>query len=1167
MNGSLSANKESPESNVTNAHISQALNIVHNPRSSAELRQNASKYLEDFSHEDEAPYHGYLLASNKEQPAIIRHFGLSLLGNAVRHQWEAYSSEQRDAVRGWVITLAQGVEEDDPVYLSNKVAQAWIEITKRSWAIDWMDMDELLVRLWSDSAAARSVLVLTILETLSEDILAGKDTTSGTRSNDLNRACVEIFTPAPVLIEHFPARETSINVRYGEEGWLSRITEFLDWCLREEQTTKEQRNCAIIALSTLRSTVPWIIPGALVAVHIFERVRRCLAIPTVPIQLAAIDILLTLYNRSRFPKEDFTSLVFPVYNRDTIDLLKRLYEWSTVDPADIDSEKYLLLKKISEMLFNAGVLLEERPSFVTTSCDLTDFLTLLLNVVESEKNYGRLPVVKAFYGPLLGLCSRRLIRYEALPEDSADPSIIYLNEDVDTMPERHAFLGNYARFCTQIVSTIVEQQPADALYHILGQADQMLSHVYDGEADFKSSNYSKRSIPVLKIEAQFSVIEAALKGCTRWLSRSTKSQEEIEKDVLTSSLQAWCERLLALRFEDPLIIERIIQLAVVFATGPLKHNAQLTFKVFDYVLSTRCPENSMSGAYSEAVKDLESFRLHQLQRLAMRFPDYFIHVFDEIERRISEVTQTMATDEQMRMRYSSILFIITHRATHVDPKPRERKLEQFLHSLVSQWDNDLLSNSLSSFNGFCHLIGLGNVQQYARDRAIHRIQEWSEQPLDDEGKALQTHMHNALDDLPLRATKTILSVSMERVEPGSRAYDMACALWQKNIALILPNLLRFIAQAHAFHDPANWKELPPEMHTIVRRFLTDRFWQVGISSGSRDEFYAKVGETKATLEGLASSVRATIRAVRETGYRILYYMSLLREHFYSFEELPEPLARTLFTDACALSTHQMSVLVEMIRPIIDGCPAKSRAHFLPPMLIGLFEQLDHKASAEWDRITARTQSASGDDNLSDEMRDENPPNTHATANGLPTDHDHSSHSSMRDYILSTPSVLKPVILFCTHALRPDDVAGEVREFMSTEVLKACITSVHEQYFVDLQKDLAQLIGSIILAYTPRTDTPRSVLLSLPSMTAEKVDGAIQQIYKAANNQHEQRALVLNLLEGLRGVSISEQGKVAVADPRKARSALQEKYMTTNMDMEAKEDRRSPDLEGVADMFK
>lgn len=156
----------------------------------------------------------------------------------------------------------------------------------------------------------------------------------------------------------------------------------------------------------------------------------------------------------------------------------------------------------------------------------------------------------------------------------------------------------------------------------------------------------------------------------------------------------------------------------------------------------------------------------------------------------------------------------------------------------------------------------------------------------------------------------------------------------------------------------------------MRRILTDRFWQVGISAGSRDDFYARVGGTKSTLEGLASSIRATMRAVRETGYRILYYMSLLGEHFYGFKELPEPLSRALFSDACALSTHQMAVLVEMIRPVIDNCPAGFRSHFLPPILVALFQQLDRKASTEWDRMDKRTEIASEDDNLAEEMRDE-----------------------------------------------------------------------------------------------------------------------------------------------------------------------------------------------------
>lgn len=194
----------------------------------------------------------------------------------------------------------------------------------------------------------------------------------------------------------------------------------------------------------------------------------------------------------------------------------------------------------------------------------------------------------------------------------------------------------------------------------------------------------------------------------------------------------------------------------------------------------------------------------------------------------------------------------------------------------------------------------------------------------------------------------------------------------------------------------------------------------------------------------------------------------------------------------------------------------------------------------------------------------------------------------RTYILTTPTVLKPVILFCTHALRmrdtrscslitrvlrsliPDfagtsEVAHEVREFISTEVLKACITSLHDPYFVDLQKDLAQLIASIVLAYTPHTDTPKDILQSLPSISGEKIARFLEQVHKAKHNGRQQRALVLNLLDGLRGVHISEQGKVTKANLNSVRSALQEKYTSTNMEEDRKQ-QPSPDLEGVADIF-
>jgi exportin-5 len=160
-----------------------------------------------------------------------------------------------------------------------------------------------------------------------------------------------------------------------------------------------------------------------------------------------------------------------------------------------------------------------------------------------------------------------------------------------------------------------------------------------------------------------------------------------------------------------------------------------------------------------------------------------------------------------------------------------------------------------------------------------------------------------------------------------------------------------------------------EMKAVVGRILTDRFWQAGISSGSREDFYARITFSRSTLEGFASSVRGKVRAVRETCYSMLFSMSRLREHFYGFEELPGPLSEALFNDSTHLSSHQFSVLLNISRCLIDDCPVQFRSQFLPPMLATLFRQIDKKVTSEWDD-TERRKTGLVDGDLTEEMKDE-----------------------------------------------------------------------------------------------------------------------------------------------------------------------------------------------------
>lgn len=204
--------------------------------------------------------------------------------------------------------------------------------------------------------------------------------------------------------------------------------------------------------------------------------------------------------------------------------------------------------------------------------------------------------------------------------------------------------------------------------------------------------------------------------------------------------------------------------------------------------------------------------------------------------------------------------------------------------------------------------------------------------------------------------------------------------------------------------------------------------------------------------------------------------------------------------------------------------------------------------------------------------------------------------SIRHFVLSSPDIFEPVMLFCTHALSmrdtrscsiitrvvrsiltdfapPNDTPTTVtiREFICTDVLKACITSVHESYFVDMQKDLAQLIASIWVLYGFASQTPRAVLLSLPGIAEDKVAQTEEALQRCVSPR-QQRALILELLEPLRGVSVAEQGKILGSreERRKARTALQERYMTNEMETQQENHcvdiNDGPDLSGVADMF-
>lgn len=118
----------------------------------------------------------------------------------------------------------------------------------------------------------------------------------------------------------------------------------------------------------------------------------------------------------------------------------------------------------------------------------------------------------------------------------------------------------------------------------------------------------------------------------------------------------------------------------------------------------------------------------------------------------------------------------------------------------------------------------------------------------------------------------------------------------------------------------------------------------------------------------------------------------------------------------------------------------------------------------------------------------------------------------------------------------------------------------------MQKDLAQLIATICLLYSPFSPTPRGLLLSLPGITEFKVDQCFKRLHASTSTRH-QRALFLELLDGLRGIPMSEKGRLPRASKQRAAAEKEKRILQQQQSQKYAEERqKSPDLGGVADMF-
>lgn len=276
--------------NGTALHVVEAIQVIYDPLSTNESRKNASSYLETVKRQFDILHTLGVArqAVQRSEAPEVRHYGLSILESIISHRLEELGDEQLTSLRQWIVQMAKDLVWGDPPYIRNKIAQLWLELLKRTWTIgtgemDWTDMDEQLVTLWNTSLVHKE-MVLYILKMGAEDVFIGED--PSLRDNQLRKAFTDIFTPASVLHEYYPDRSGNPHVRYGQEGWLLRMRDFLKVCLDYGQgSAVAMQALAIKTLDTLSAALSWILPKAITETQMVDALLNLLTVADAPLQL------------------------------------------------------------------------------------------------------------------------------------------------------------------------------------------------------------------------------------------------------------------------------------------------------------------------------------------------------------------------------------------------------------------------------------------------------------------------------------------------------------------------------------------------------------------------------------------------------------------------------------------------------------------------------------------------------------------------------------------------------------------------------------------------------------------------------------------------------------------------------------------------------------------
>lgn len=853
----------------------------------------------------------------------------------------------------------------------------------------WVNMDEMLVGMWESNPTTRE-LSLGIFRTLFEDLYILDDPVADKRASSLSAQCMEVVTSEPILNMVYEQPLKSLRrLRCGTEGWLNRWSSVLQECLDRDLNDPEVSKFAVKVLQTVRTCLYWIFPLAIRQANLLQRLSIALSSGNIEVKTVAADCLQVLFTRTFSNDSDFQAVIGAVFLPEGMRTLSLVYDSISIDIDNFDDKAYILSKKMVEMIVGLGEYLNLSKNRLPAEADLGQYLSLVLattrhpslvisgmslqfwcSVLRVEKLNGKDQIEKLL-PQLLELAAERCIKFEDVSEDHISRQ--FLTIDFDTTPDTHVFLGNYRRFMEDIVRLIVCRLPADSMAWLENRMDMFFS----SELGWQSLNSAKLEYSgnpaYFLAHSQFILVEAALRGVSRWKIWYNEPDKSEVLQKLSVIIERWCERLIAMTMQDPLLLRKHVQTLVQFAPL-LREVTQLMFRVLEKVLTACTFEypNDATDDEREVIRDLRTSCGTELNRLAYMMPESLMQIYDDLERVIGETFASNKLSDHEAVAFKSFLLVVSQRS-NISSKPE--KFAKVVDPVLQSWTDEGTMKGLMDLPWFMERVGIVRIAEYFRSRGVTAETDLLKAEMDDVGKELKTELKTKWSALfPIRATRIFIQYTIEKLDHNSPEYKDLLALWKPRIQPILPHILQLVAQIEAYHNPANWTSLPAEVQTFVKYSCMERFWQVGVSTQTRDQFVDENVRAMHTLRDFADSVGHIIRYTREYAFLTLGSISQLEETMYEIPGMATNLWMALAGDSAGITSHSWRHMISLVlRNVIKNCPVYLMPNFLKEFLPPLLTKLDQVLLEKWERVHQNGAMLIGDEDdaaLSEEMMEE-----------------------------------------------------------------------------------------------------------------------------------------------------------------------------------------------------